>query len=98
MTSSTLLLEKNQKYPVSPVSGTAVPTPLVPWEGTRQDTSILNLPLFRQSVKDPATHGPSSGTSGTAPRVEPAGSVLEDGPPAKADVSATLARVPETLL
>src|SRR5262249_15631214 len=65
ITSSTLLGEKNQKYPVSEVSATPVPTPLVPCAGTCQLTRTWKRPLFKHRVRESATHGPEA-ASGTA--------------------------------
>ena len=52
-----LLLLKNQKLPLSPVSETAWPVPDVPWLGTRQLTCTLKRELLRHSTSDPAVHG-----------------------------------------
>ena len=57
ITISTLFEEKNQKYPVSVVSGTACAVPLVmPRVGAVKIAWTRNLPLFRQSVVGPAVH------------------------------------------
>src|SRR5215471_8827515 len=61
MTSSRLLSEKNQKEPVSPVIGTALARPKVPWEGTRQATWTRNRPAFKQSVEREAAHAGAPG-------------------------------------
>src|SRR5439155_10407433 len=53
MMSSRLLLEKNQNAPVSPVTGTACPEPLVPMLTARQATRTLKRPSFRQSAVAP---------------------------------------------
>src|SRR5258705_474053 len=70
-----LLVEKNQKYPVSPVSAAAVPTPLVPWDGTRQLTWALNRPPFKHSVCASTTQGPvaPAASSETKPDFSAAG-------------------------
>src|SRR4249920_684100 len=106
-----LLAEKNQKYPVSVVSGAANPTPLVPCAGTRHETSTLNrLPLRHSAValgeqaastEDTATldFGPwtlDSVTLDLRPWTLDSAST-EATPPSKAAVSAMLASVPEGL-
>src|SRR5260370_12411296 len=95
-----LFAVKNQKWPVSPVSGVACPIPLVPCEGTRQETRTWKRPPFKQSafgfaVQDvPASVGLAPAGRGFATR---AGAGVAFPPAAKAVVSATLARVPEGL-
>src|SRR5262249_6299553 len=116
MTSSMLLEEKNQNWPVSPVSGTAVAFPLVPCAGTRQETSTLKRLSLRHSSLALGLQPASVDESGLRSRVEglrsgAASEVVSSTldacsssgarspfPPAKAAVSATLARLPDGLV
>src|SRR5262245_7924172 len=103
-TSSTLVGEKNQKLPVSDVSGTPWPDPDCPLP-VFQATSTANLPPWRHNRVADATQSRAGALarvaiSGPEPaRVAGCSAASCDFAPRgpNASVSATLARLPETL-
>src|SRR3989442_15192846 len=53
---------KNQKYPVSLVSGTAVAVPRVPWDGTLQETWTRKRLALTQRMPGSEEQGASCGS------------------------------------
>src|SRR6266496_3177878 len=102
MMSSRFPLEKNQKEPVSEVSGMVCPVPLVPLRTALQLTETRKRPSFKHRAVGPETQaadaptdptGPVPCTEGPMPRVPRSWTSQPETaePPGKAAVSATLA-------